>query len=128
MTTHPMHVFDPAKKGFVGEPARPVHLSSTTQNDVFLSALLEMPTTKTVRRNPLQWIAATGLHIVILAMLIFAPLYTTGTIQLGKYEDTPLVAPPVAPPPPPPAARQVYYPERPSSESRPAQSVFLACR
>ncbi len=107
MTSHPMHLFDPAQKDHTAKPARSVRLSPTTQNDVFLSALLETPTTKTVRRNPLQWAAATGLHIVILATLIIVPLYTTGTIQLGNYEDTLLVAPPSAPPPPPPAGRAV---------------------
>src|SRR5882762_7012907 len=79
MTTHPMHLFDPALKGLAGKPVRPVRLSPTTQNDVFLKALLETATAKTVRRSPLQWAAATGLHIVILAALIIAPLYTTGT-------------------------------------------------
>ena len=110
MTTHPMHLFDPAQKGRTGEPTRPVRLSPTTQNDVFLSALLETPTTKAVRSSPLQWAAATGLHIVILATLIIVPLYTTGTIQLSKYEDTLLVAPPPAPPPPPPAAVRAVAP------------------
>jgi TonB family protein len=94
MTTHPMHLFDPAQAGPTGKPARPVRLSPTTQNDIFLNALLETPTTKTVRRSPLEWVTATGLHIVILATLIIVPLYTTGTIQLGNYEDTPLVGPP----------------------------------
>jgi protein TonB len=110
MTTHPMHLFDPALKGPKGKPTRPVHLSRTTQNDVFLNALLEMPTTKTARRSPLEWAAATGFHVVILAALIIVPLYTTGTIQLGKYEDTPLAAPPAAPPPPPPAAGRAVAP------------------
>src|SRR5260370_17037752 len=100
MTTHPMHLFDPAQKGRAGKPTQPVRLSPTTQNDVFLSALLETPTTKTMRRSPLQWAAATGLHIVILATLIIVPLYTTATINLAKYQKTPLVPPP--PPPPPP--------------------------
>jgi protein TonB len=106
MTTHPMHLFDPVQAGPTGKPARAIRLSPTIQNDVFLSALLETGATTTVRRSPLQWAVATGLHIVILATLIIIPLYTTGTIQLSKYEDTPLVAPPLAPPPPPPAARQ----------------------
>jgi protein TonB len=110
MTTHPMHLFDPAQAGSTGKPARPVRLSPTTQKDIFLSALLETPTTKTVRRSPLQWATATGLHVVILATLIIVPLYTTGTIQLGDYEDTPLVAPPGAPPPPPPAAGRAAAP------------------
>jgi protein TonB len=110
MTTHPMHLFDAAQAGPTGKPARAIRLSPTTQNDVFLSALLETPTTKTMRRSPLQWAAATGLHIVILATLIIVPLYTTGTINLGKYEETPLVAPPAAPPPPPPAAARPVAP------------------
>jgi protein TonB len=108
MTTHPMHLFDPAHAGPTGKPARPVRLSPTTHNDIFLSALLETPTTKTLRRSPLEWAAATGLHIAILATLIIVPLYTTGTIQLNKYEDTPLVAPPPPPAPPsPPVGRAV---------------------
>ena len=108
MTTDPIHLFDPGLKGPVGEPARPVRLAPTTQNDVSLNALLETGTTRNVRRSPLEWAAATGLHVVILATLIIVPLYTTGTIQLAKYEDTPLVAPPApVPPPPPPAGRAV---------------------
>src|SRR5260370_33467373 len=98
MTSHLMGLFNPAQKSSPGE-GRPVRLSPTTRNDAFLSALLEIPTTKTVRRSPLQWAAATGLHIVILATLIIVPLYTTGTIELDKYADTLLVAPPAAPPP-----------------------------
>jgi len=110
MTTHPMHLFDPALKGFAGKPGRPVRLSPTTPNDVFLNALLATGTTTTLRRSPLQWAAATGLHIVILAALIIVPLYTTGTIQLESYKDTPLAAPPAAPPPPPPAAARAVAP------------------
>jgi protein TonB len=117
MTTHPMHLFDPAQAGSTGKPARAVRLSPTIQNDVFLSALLETGTTTTVRRSPLQWAAATGLHIVILAALIIVPLYTTGTIQLSKYDETPLVAPPAAPPPPPPAAARAVVPH--TSTTRP---------
>jgi hypothetical protein len=88
MTSYPMHLFDPPLKGLKGKLTRPVHLSPTTQNDVFLNALLETGTTKSVRRSPLEWVAATGLHIVILAALVIAPLYTTETIQLRKYEAT----------------------------------------
>ncbi len=104
MTTHPMHLFDLAPKNPAPKTARPIPLSPKTQNDVFLNALLETPTTRSVRRSPLQWAAATGLHVVILAALIIVPLYTTGTIQLDNYKDTRLVGPPAAPPPPPPAA------------------------
>ena len=110
MTNDPIHLFDPGLKGVAGKHAQPVRLSPTTQNDVFLNALLETGTTKKVRRSPLEWVAAMGLHIVILATLIIVPLYTTGTIQLLNYEDTPLVAPPAAPPPPPPAAVRAVAP------------------
>jgi len=102
MTTHPMHLFDPALKGLAGKPTRPVRVTPTIRNDVFLNALLETGTTRTGRRSPLRWAAATGLHIVILATLIIVPLYTTETIQLRSYVDTPLAAPPAAPPPPAP--------------------------
>src|ERR1700745_3093872 len=104
MTTHPMHLFDPKLGGLPGERKRPVRLAPRTQNDVSLNALLETGTTKSVRRSPLEWLAAAGVHIVIIAALIIIPLYTTGTIQLRNYEDTPLAPPPAAPPPPPPAA------------------------
>jgi len=110
MTTHPMHLFDPALKGLTGQPARPVRLSPTTKNDAFLNALLEAGTTKIVRRSPLEWAVATGLHFVIFAALIIVPLYTTETIQLRNYEQTPLVAPPAPPPPPPPAAGRALAP------------------
>src|SRR6266404_5732769 len=110
MTTQPMHLFDPSLKGLSGEPVRPVRLAPTSQNDVFLNALLETATTKTVRRSPLEWAAATGLHIAILAALIIVPLYTTETIQLRNYVDTPLAAPPAAPPPPPPSAGRAVTP------------------
>src|SRR5260370_833504 len=102
MTTHPMNLLDSGLKGLAEKPTRPVRLAPTTQNDVFLKALLEAGTTRTVRRSPLEWAAATGLHIVILATLIIVPLYTTETIQLRSYVDTPLAAPPAAPPPPAP--------------------------
>ena len=110
MTNDPLHLFDPGLKELVGNRARPVRLAPTTQNEVSLDALLETGTTKSVRRSPLEWLAATGVHIVIIAALIIVPLYTTGTIQLPNYEDTPLVVPPAAPPPPPPAAVRAVTP------------------
>jgi protein TonB len=73
------------------------------KNDVFLNALLEMPTTQQTRRSPLKWLSAMGLHIVIVAALVIVPLYTTGTIHLNEYHEIPVVAPPppLAPPPAP---------------------------
>jgi protein TonB len=110
MTSDPMRLFDPGLKGPAGKPTQPVRLSPTTQNDVFLNALLETGTTKTVQRSPLEWAVATGLHIAIIVTLIIVPLYTTGTIKLNNYEDTPLVAPPAPPAPPPPAAGRAIAP------------------
>lgn len=83
---------------------KPTHivLPPTVKKDVSLEALLEEPVEKKVQRNPLEWVGASALHILILAVLIIVPLYTTGTIHLGDYQDVPLVAPPL--PPPPPAA------------------------
>ena len=78
-------------------------LPPTVQKDVFLNALLEMPTTKQPRRSPLEWAGAMALHVVILAALIIIPLYFTGTISLPEDAKVPLIAPPppLAPPPPP---------------------------
>src|SRR6266404_9016975 len=109
MASNLIHLFNPVRKSSTRE-GRPVRLSPATSNDVFLRALLETPTTKTVRRSPLEWAAATGLHIAILAALIIVPLYTTETIQLRNYVDTPLAAPPAAPPPPPPSAGRAVTP------------------
>jgi periplasmic protein TonB len=110
MTTHPMHLFDPGLIGPGEKPVRPVRLAPTTQSDVFLNALLETGMKRTVRRSPLEWVAATGLHIVILTALIIAPLYTTETIQPRKYEATPIAAPPAPPPPPPIATGRTVTP------------------
>ena len=117
MTTHPMHLFDSGLKGLTEKSTRPVRLAPSTQDDVFLRALLEAGTTKTVRRSPLEWAAATALHIVILATLIIVPLFTTETIQLRNYEETPLVTPPAPPPPPPPAAGRAVAPHITSKRS-----------
>jgi protein TonB len=111
MTNDPLHLLNPGLKELAGKRARPVRLSPATQNDVSLNALLETGTPKSVKRSPLEWLAATGVHIVIIAALIIIPLYTTGTIQLPNYDDTPLLAPPpAAPPPPPPAAARAVVP------------------
>lgn len=78
-------------------------LPPTVKRDVFLDALLEMPTAKQPRRSALEWAGAMALHVVILAALIIIPLYFTGTIRLPDYETVQLTAPPppLAPPPPP---------------------------
>ena len=79
-------------------------LPATVKKDVFLNAILETPTAKPMRRNPLEWAGATALHLAILAALIIIPLYTTGAIHMPEYDAVPLVAPPPPPPPAPVAA------------------------
>jgi protein TonB len=101
MANHPISFSNLAQAEPTRKSAGPLRLLPAVQNDVFLNALLEMPTTKQTRRSPLQWAGAMGLHIVIVAALTVVPLYTTGTIQLSNHDDVPLVAPP--PPPAPPA-------------------------
>ena len=85
----------------LGKKATHIILAPTVKKDISLEALLEEPIEKKPPRNPLEWIGASAMHLLILAALIIIPLYTTGTIHLGEYRDIPLVAPP---PPPPPAA------------------------
>lgn len=93
-------LFDFSGNG-LGKKATHIILAPTVKKDVSLEALLEEPVEKKPPRNPLEWVGASAMHILILAALIIIPLYTTGTIHLGEYKDIPLVAPP--PPPPPPA-------------------------
>jgi periplasmic protein TonB len=85
----------------LGKKATHIILAPTVKKDISLEALLEEPIEKKPPRNPLEWIGASAIHLLILVALIIIPLYTTGTIHLGEYRDIPLVAPP---PPPPPAA------------------------
>jgi protein TonB len=101
MANHPISFSNLAQAEPTRKSAGPPRLPPAVQNDVFLNALLEMPTTKQTRRRPLQWAGAMGLHIAIVAALIIVPLYTTGTIYVGKHDEVALVAPP--PPLAPPA-------------------------
>jgi periplasmic protein TonB len=116
MSIHRTLFLDPASIGSTRKASEPLRLPSTVQNDVFLSALLETPTTKQARRSPLEWAGAVALHIVIVAALIIVPLYTTGTIHLNEYNEIPLVAPP--PPPPPPLGTVHLAPHIAQSRAR----------
>jgi periplasmic protein TonB len=103
MSTYRSSIFGAMQNAAARKAAGSVRLAPTVKNDVFLNALLEMPTTQQAHRSPLEWAGAMALHIVIVAALIIVPLYTTGTIRLSEYHEMPLVAPPppLAPPPAP---------------------------
>jgi len=104
MAVHRISIFGPMQDASARKAAGSLRLASTVKNDVFLNALLEMPTTRQTRRSPLKWLGAVAFHIMIVAALIIVPLYTTGTIHLNEYHEIPLVAPP---PPPAPAGGAV---------------------
>ncbi len=94
MTTQRISIFGPQQDAPARKAAESLRLAPTVKNDVFLNALLEMPTTQQTHRSPLKWLSAMGFHIVIVAALIVVPLYTTGTIHLNEYHEIQLVAPP----------------------------------
>lgn len=106
MATHRTLFLDGASVAATRKASEPLRLPSTVQNDMFLKALLETPTTQQTRRSPLEWAGAVALHVVIVAALVIVPLYTTGTIHLNEYNEIPLVAPP--PPHAPPPARAMH--------------------
>jgi len=103
MATQRISIFGPQQDAPARKAAGSLRLAPTVKNDVFLNALLEMPTTQRTRRSPLKWLSAMGFHIVIVASLIIVPFYTTGAIHLNEYHEIPVVAPPppLAPPPAP---------------------------
>ncbi len=103
MATQRISIFGPQQDAPARRAAGSLRLAPTVKNDVFLNALLEMPTTQQTRRSPLKWLGAMAFHIAIAAVLIILPLYTTGTIRPSEFHETTLVAPPppLAPPPAP---------------------------
>lgn len=116
MAVHRISIFGPQQDASARKAAGSLRLAPTVKNDVFLNALLEMPTTQQTRRSPLKWLSAMGFHIVIVATLIIVPLYTTGTIHLNEYNEIPLIAPP--PPPAPPAQTMYATPHIAQSRAR----------
>ena len=108
MADYRTSIFGPLQDAPAKKSAGSLRLASTVKNDVFLNALLEIPTTKQEHRSPLEWLGAMGFHIAIVALLVIVPLYTTATIHLSDYRETaPLAPPPPSAPPPPPAASAV---------------------
>lgn len=75
------------------------------QQRVLSESLLENSTTRQ-RRSPVDWALSLFIHIGILSLLIFVPLFFTQGIDMKHLETTLLIAPmpPMAAPPPPPAA------------------------
>ena len=102
MAVHRISIFGPHQDAPARKATGSPRLAPTVKNDVFLNALLEMSATQQTRRSPLKWLGAVAFHIVIVAVLIIVPLYTTGTIHLNEYHEIPVVAPP--PPLAPPSA------------------------
>jgi periplasmic protein TonB len=94
------HVILPPPKG---EPAR----------DAFAEAMLEDTSTHH-RRSALDWVAAIGVHVLILAALLILPLYFTTGLNFQKVNLTYLAPPPplAAPPPAPIASSAAARPAR----------------
>jgi hypothetical protein len=78
MATDRISIFGPTQDGAARKTAGSLRISPTVNNDVFLKALLETPTTEQVRRGPLQWAGAMVLRVVIIAALIIVPLTPRG--------------------------------------------------
>lgn len=92
----------------------------------FIRGMLEMPTQEETR-NPLELVASLGLHVILLAAIIIAPLLFTHTIDLSGFDRTFLVAPPPPPAPPPPAQaeRVVKAASRPVLQQTVTQPVII---
>lgn len=72
------------------------------------------------RKGFLDFLVSVLGHSLIVALLILLPLCFTGTINMGQFQKTLLVAPPPPPPPAPPAAMHVI--------PRPSKSFFMQGR
>src|ERR1700757_1988435 len=118
MVTYRSSIFGPMQDAPAEKAAARLRLASTVKNDVFLSALLEMPTTKQEHRSPLEWLGAMGFHIAIVALLVIVPLYTTATIHLSDYREATLLAPPPPSAPPPPPAASAVAPRIPHPKAK----------
>jgi periplasmic protein TonB len=85
---------------------RKVEPQNQTQQDIFVSALLQVPC-EYKRRNPLEWVVSLLVHSVAIAALILIPLCFAQTLDLKAFQSTWLLAPAPPAPPPPPAAPMV---------------------
>ena len=96
-----------------GKKIAPETLRHAGDKDLFVDALLELPTAHQRRRNPLDWAVSLIVHVTLIAALLAVPLYFNETLDLKAFSLTMLVAVPPPPPPPPPAAtaRQIVRPK-----------------
>ena len=67
-----------------------------TQRNLFLDAMLEMPTTSGQQtRNPAKMAVSVLIHAVLIALLLIIPIYfASNTLNLQKYEPTYVFTPP----------------------------------
>jgi periplasmic protein TonB len=96
-----------------GKKIAPETLRHAGDKDLFVDALLELPTAHQRRRNPLDWAVSLIVHVTLIAALLAVPLYFNETLDLKAFSLTMLVAVPPPPPPPPPSAmaRQIVRPK-----------------
>ncbi|HEX2713070.1 MAG TPA: hypothetical protein VHM88_12805, partial [Candidatus Acidoferrales bacterium] len=90
------------------------------RGDLFAEVMLEKSSTRPPRRLP-KVVVSLGVHGVLLAALLFIPLYFTEAIDFHRFNETMLIAPPAAPPPPPPPAAAALA--RPAAELKKVLAV-----
>jgi protein TonB len=125
-----MAVFDEAV--WNGEAPSPVAVAAQSNSEAqqaFIRGMLEMPTQQDTR-NPLELVVSVVLHAIIIAAILIAPLIFTGTINLGRFEQTFLVAPPppAAAPPPAQAEKVVKAMSRPIPTQAITQPVVIPAK
>lgn len=112
-----------------GTPNAPAHTQDAAAGQqTFIRGMLETPTEKDPR-NPLDLAVSLLLHVLIVGVVLLIPLLYTGTIDLGEFENTFLVAPrPPAAAPPPEAAKVVKALSRPIPQRSLTQPVAIPAK
>lgn len=112
--------------GAAGAPAGAPDAAAGQQT--FIRGMLETPTEKDPR-NPLDLGVSLLLHLIIVGVVLLIPLLFTGTINLGEFEKTFLVAPrPPAAAPPPAAAKAMKALPRPIPQQSLTQPMAIPAR
>lgn len=104
MHTANIEVFDGAVWQGHAVPSA-VHAQTPAQaQETFLKGMLDLPSQHD-GRNPAELVLSLGVHIVLVAAVLLAPLIFTQVLDVHSFETVFLVAPrpPAAPPPPAPA-------------------------